>query len=78
MGSSPITVTTTPSSAATPTMFTYALLRTEIDCRSLGTTNINTTSRDPHIGQRKRLSSRESGKPLPRVHTNVSMSSSAR
>jgi hypothetical protein len=43
-----------------------------------GMLNRSTTSREPHIGQRKRVSKRESGKPLPRVHTNVSISSSAR
>ena len=39
----------------------------------------NTTRfRPPHRGQRRRLSKRDKGKPRPRVHTNVSMSSSLR
>jgi hypothetical protein len=35
-----------------------------------------TTLRDPHLGQRSRLSRLDSGNALPRVHTSVCMSSS--
>jgi hypothetical protein len=47
-------------------------------CASRGTVKMSRTSREPHIGHRSRVSRRESGKLLPRVHTSVSMSSSAR
>jgi hypothetical protein len=46
--------------------------RSETICGSLRKTNIKTTSLDPQIGQRNRLSSRDSGKPFPLVHTSVS------
>jgi hypothetical protein len=47
-------------------------------CLSRGIVINKTTSRDPQFGHRKRLSSRESGKPRPRVQTNVLISNSSR
>jgi len=37
-----------------------------------------TTSREPHLGHRSRVSKRDSGKARPRVHTSVSTSRSRR
>ena len=47
-------------------------------CVSRGIVISKTTSRDPQFGHRKRLSNRESGKPLPRVQTKVLISNSSR